>query len=95
MMSIAATATFATAGPHAAVVQVNGEELGRARFYLMEGAPSELGRPSDRFGPHAESALVEDVEQQEGDQREGGAGGDACRWSSATIAAIERSSERS
>ena len=35
-MSIAATATFATAGPHAAVVQVNGEELGRGRFYLME-----------------------------------------------------------
>ena len=43
MMSIAATATFATAGPHAAVVQVNGEELGRARFYLMEGE-----RPSPR-----------------------------------------------
>ncbi len=34
VMSIGATATFATAGPHAAVVQVNGEEIGRARFYL-------------------------------------------------------------
>ena len=37
VMSIGATANFATSGPHAAVVQVNGEELGRARFYLMEG----------------------------------------------------------
>jgi hypothetical protein len=26
-------------GPHAAVVQINGEELGRARFYLNEGPP--------------------------------------------------------
>ena len=41
VMSIAATATFATAGPHAAVVQVNGEELGRGRFYLMEGEAVE------------------------------------------------------
>jgi hypothetical protein len=41
VMSIAATASFATAGPHAAVVQVNGEELGRARFYLMEGTAVE------------------------------------------------------
>jgi hypothetical protein len=40
VMSIAATATFATPGPHAAVVQVNGEELARSRFYLMEdGGP--------------------------------------------------------
>ncbi len=43
VMSIAATATFATPGPHAAVVQVNGEELGRARFYLMEEGPPEVG----------------------------------------------------
>lgn len=43
VMSIAATAAFTTAGPHAAVVQVNGEELGRARFYLMEEAPPEVG----------------------------------------------------
>ncbi|HEY2053091.1 MAG TPA: hypothetical protein VGH14_04045 [Solirubrobacterales bacterium] len=45
VMSIAATATFTAAGPHAAVVEVNGEELGRARFYLMEGVPEggELG----------------------------------------------------
>jgi len=41
VMSIAATASFATAGPHAAVVQVNGEELGRGRFYLMEGEVAE------------------------------------------------------
>jgi len=42
VMSIAATATFATPGPHAAVVQVNGEELARARFYLMEGGGPEV-----------------------------------------------------
>ncbi len=41
VMSIGATANFTTAGPHAAVVQVNGEELGRARFYLMEGSGPE------------------------------------------------------
>jgi hypothetical protein len=42
-MSIAATAAFTTPGPHAAVVQVNGEEIGRARFYLMEGELPEVG----------------------------------------------------
>ncbi|HZO05886.1 MAG TPA: hypothetical protein VFB52_05830, partial [Solirubrobacterales bacterium] len=41
VMSIGATASFATPGPHAAVVIVNGEELGRARFYLMEGGGPE------------------------------------------------------
>ena len=41
VMSIGTTATFSTAGPHAAVVIVDGEELGRARFYLMEGVPPE------------------------------------------------------
>jgi Family of unknown function (DUF6941) len=44
VMSIGTSATFSTQGPHAAVVQVNGEELGRARFYLMEGpVPAEMG----------------------------------------------------
>jgi len=38
VMSIATSATFSASGPHAAVVEVNGEELGRARFYLTEGA---------------------------------------------------------
>lgn len=37
VMSIGTRTTFSTAGPHAAVVHVNGEELGRARFYLTEG----------------------------------------------------------
>lgn len=37
VMSIGASANFETFGPHAAVVQVDGEELGRARFYLMDG----------------------------------------------------------
>jgi hypothetical protein len=40
-MSIGTTATFSTPGPHAAVVQINGEELGRARFYLAEGQGPE------------------------------------------------------
>lgn len=39
VMSIGTAATFSTSGPHAAVVQVDGEELGRARFYLNEGPP--------------------------------------------------------
>lgn len=45
VMSIGAAATFSTAGPHAAVVTVNDEEIGRARFYLMEGGgpEAELG----------------------------------------------------
>jgi hypothetical protein len=41
VMSIGTTATFSAAGPHAAVVTVDGDELGRARFYLMEGPPPE------------------------------------------------------
>ena len=41
VMSIGATASFETSGPHAAVVQIDGEELGRARFYLMEAEPEE------------------------------------------------------
>jgi hypothetical protein len=45
VMSIAATAAFTTPGPHAAVVQVNGEELARSRFYLMEEGPGEVGLP--------------------------------------------------
>jgi Family of unknown function (DUF6941) len=40
VMSIGTQATFSAPGPHAAVVEVNGEELGRARFYLTE-APQE------------------------------------------------------
>jgi hypothetical protein len=39
VMSIGTTATFSTAGPHAAVVHVDDEEIGRARFYLMEAQP--------------------------------------------------------
>lgn len=43
VMSIGTTANFSTAGPHAAVVQVNGDEIGRARFYLMEGQTEPPG----------------------------------------------------
>jgi hypothetical protein len=39
VMSIATSVTFSSQGPHAAVVMIDGEELGRARFYLMEGEP--------------------------------------------------------
>ena len=42
VMSIGATATFASPGPHAVIIQVNGEELGRSRFYLMEGEGPEV-----------------------------------------------------
>lgn len=42
VMSIGASASFNASGPHAAVVQVDGEEIGRARFYLMEGTPDEI-----------------------------------------------------
>jgi hypothetical protein len=41
VMSIGVTASFESSGPHAAVVQVDGEELARARFYLMEGLERE------------------------------------------------------
>lgn len=44
VMSIGTAATFSSAGPHAAVVHVNDEELGRARFYLLEQAQGpEMG----------------------------------------------------
>jgi hypothetical protein len=36
VMSIGTATTFSTPGPHAAVVKVNDEEIGRARFYLLE-----------------------------------------------------------
>jgi len=42
VMSIGATANFETAGPHAVIIQVNGEELGRSRFYLMEDGGPEV-----------------------------------------------------
>ena len=41
VMSIGATVTFTAAGPHAAVVQVDEEEIGRGRFYVMEGQADE------------------------------------------------------
>jgi hypothetical protein len=37
VMSIGTTATFENAGPHAAVVHADGEEIGRARFYVASG----------------------------------------------------------
>jgi hypothetical protein len=43
VMSVAAGPTFEATGPHATIVRVNGEELGRARFYVTlasEAAPS-------------------------------------------------------
>ena len=46
VMSIGSSVTFATPGPHAAVVQANGEEIGRARFYVAAGEPT-----GQEFGP--------------------------------------------
>jgi uncharacterized protein DUF6941 len=46
VMSIAAGVNFETAGPHAVIIQINGEELGRSRFYVMEG-----GGPETELGP--------------------------------------------
>ena len=40
VMSIGTAATFTTSGPHAAVVHADGEEIGRARFYV---AAAEAG----------------------------------------------------
>jgi hypothetical protein len=45
-MSIGSSVTFTTAGPHAAIVQANGEEIGRARFYVAAGEPA-----GQEFGP--------------------------------------------
>jgi hypothetical protein len=39
VMSIGTATTFSASGPHAVVVQVNDEEIGRTRFYLAEGEP--------------------------------------------------------
>jgi len=44
VMSIATSATFTTSGPHAAVVQADGEEIGRARFYVTAG-PAPAAEP--------------------------------------------------
>ena len=44
VMSIATSATFTTSGPHAAVVLANGEEIGRARFYVTAG-PAAAAEP--------------------------------------------------
>jgi hypothetical protein len=45
VMSIGTAATFTTSGPHAAIVHANGEEIGRARFYVAVEEPEgqELG----------------------------------------------------
>jgi hypothetical protein len=46
VMSIGTAATFTTAGPHAAVVHADGEEIGRARFYVAAALPE-----GQEFGP--------------------------------------------
>ncbi len=42
VLSLAARTTFAVAGPHAVVVKVEGEEIDRARFYVMQVPPEAL-----------------------------------------------------
>jgi hypothetical protein len=39
VMSIGTAATFTSAGPHAAIVEADGEEIGRARFYVTAADP--------------------------------------------------------
>jgi hypothetical protein len=39
VMSVGAAAEFTTSGPHAAVVHADGEEIGRARFYVTAEDP--------------------------------------------------------
>jgi hypothetical protein len=41
VMSVGTVATFTASGPHAAVVNADGEELGRSRFYVTMGPPAE------------------------------------------------------
>ena len=49
VLSLGSRTTFATAGPHAVVVRVAEEEIGRSRFYVVEAppqtAPPEGGEP--------------------------------------------------
>lgn len=41
VLSLGTRQTFATAGPHAVVVRVNDEEIGRSRFYVVQ-IPAEM-----------------------------------------------------
>jgi hypothetical protein len=42
VLSLRTQAEFASAGPHAVVVKVGDDEIGRSRFYVVE-APTEMG----------------------------------------------------
>jgi hypothetical protein len=44
VLSLRTQAAFTTAGPHAVVVKIDGEEIGRSRFYVVE-VPQEMGPP--------------------------------------------------
>ena len=41
VLSLGAQSTFATAGPHAVIIRVGDEEVGRSRFYVVV-APQEM-----------------------------------------------------
>jgi hypothetical protein len=46
VISIATRVEFETSGPHAAVVNADGEEIGRARFYVaVDGGPADADAP--------------------------------------------------
>jgi hypothetical protein len=48
VMSIGTRAAFTTSGPHAAVVQADGKEIGRARFYVsVDGAAGDQEPAAD------------------------------------------------
>ena len=53
VLSLRTQAEFATAGPHAVVVKVADEEIGRSRFYVVE-APMEMEQPQQPGMPPTE-----------------------------------------
>ena len=53
VLSLRTQAEFATAGPHAVVVKVADEEIGRSRFYVVE-VPMELDQPQSPEMPPPE-----------------------------------------
>ncbi len=45
ILSLGTRATFAATGPHAVVIRVGGEELDRARFYVVEVPAEQYPQP--------------------------------------------------
>ena len=47
ILSIVTRVTFSATGPHAVIIRVGGEELDRARFYVVEVPAEQFGQPVD------------------------------------------------